>query len=143
MRAKASGSRSAAVLGSMTGKRKEPGLPIAPSETLDDLRLSRLNMVKVSVHADAGEVLAGATQTMWRLRPTLFLDVMDETKFTSLVPHVRDFGYQCWRVETAWFNPHNFNRRDDNIFGRQRALTLVAVPEENAMDLAPLGGMEI
>jgi tetratricopeptide (TPR) repeat protein len=143
MRAKASGSGSAATLESMTGERKESGLPIAPSETLDDLRLSRLNLVKASVHVDAGDMLAGATQTMWRLRPTLFLDVMDETKFTSLVSQVRDFGYRCWRVDTAWFNPHNFNRRDDDIFGGLRALTLVAVPEENAMDLAPLGGTEV
>jgi len=48
---------------------------------------------------------------------------------------VREFGYRYWRVETPLFNVQNFNRRDKDIFGGRTVLALLAVPEENDIDV--------
>ena len=39
-------------------------------------------------------------------------------------------------METALFNPENFNRRDTDIFAGRTALALLAIPEEIDVDIA-------
>ena len=43
------------------------------TETLDELQLERLDWLKVDASVAALDVLAGASETLWRLRPLLFL----------------------------------------------------------------------
>lgn len=111
------------------------------TETLDQLRLARLDLLKVNAdHEDdvsALEVLSGAADTLWRLRPTLFLAAKGEAALHDLADCAKGFGYRCWRIETALFNPANFNRRETDIFGGRAALALMAVPEECDVDRVP------
>jgi hypothetical protein len=99
-------------------------------ETLDELRLPRLDLLKISDDADPDAVLRGTTDVLWRLRPWVFISVPDAASLERIASQIRDFGYRCWRMETALFNPNNFNQRMDDKFARRSALALVAVPEE-------------
>ncbi len=110
------------------------GVPM--TETLDELQLERLDWLKVNAIADAVDVLAGATETLWRLRPLLFLAVEDQKRLHVLTERAREFGYRCWRMETALFSVQNFNRRETDIYGGRRALALLAIPEEIEVDIA-------
>jgi precorrin-6B methylase 2 len=100
------------------------------AETLDELQPERLDWLKVGAGGDALEVLAAGRETLWRLRPLLFLAAWDEATLTRLTERAREFSYRCWRMETALFNPRNFNRRETDIFGGRTALALLAIPEE-------------
>jgi hypothetical protein len=73
---------------------------------------------------------------LWRLRPLLFLAAEDEPRLGELVNRAREFGYRCWRMETALFDRKNFNRRDADIFAGDKALALLAIPEEIDVDIA-------
>ena len=73
---------------------------------------------------------------MWRLRPLLFLAAEEEQGLRELVERAREFGYRCWRMETALFNPQNFNRRETDIYHGDKALALLAIPEEIDVDIA-------
>jgi tetratricopeptide (TPR) repeat protein len=106
------------------------------SETLDELQLERLDCIKVNESVSPFDVLEGGADTLWRLRPLLFLAMADAPVLTALASRVKAFSYRCWRMETALFNPRNFNRRDTDIFSGQTALTLLAVPEEVEADVA-------
>ena len=106
------------------------------TETLDELQLERLDWLKVGASVAALDVLAGANETLWRLRPLLFLAAADEARLHELVNRAREFGYRCWRMETALFDPKNFNRREADIFGGGNALALLAIPEEIDVDIA-------
>jgi hypothetical protein len=106
------------------------------TETLDELQLERLDWLKVGVNVAALDVLAGASATLWRLRPLLFLAAADEQALRALAERAREFGYRCWRMETALFNPQNFNRREADIFTGARATALLAIPEEIDVDIA-------
>ncbi|MCC6197775.1 MAG: tetratricopeptide repeat protein [Burkholderiales bacterium] len=101
-----------------------------PAHTLDDLRLGRLDLVKVEVPESAPDLVSGAEATLWRLRPKLLLAARDDRSLSELACRVKEFGYRCWRVETAFFNPRNFNRREDDIFDDARWLGMLAIPEE-------------
>jgi hypothetical protein len=108
----------------------------APShESVDELRLGRLDWLKVG-DGSGMEVLDGAAETLWRLRPSLFMAVADEATLGTLAERAKEFSYRCWRLETALFNTANFNRRDTDIFAGGKALALLALPEEIDTDVA-------
>jgi tetratricopeptide (TPR) repeat protein len=110
-------------------------LPVV-TETLDELQLERLDWLKINEGTLAFEVLDGATDTLWRLRPLLFIAAADEPALTELARRAREFSYRCWRMETALFNAENFNRREADIFSGRTALALLAIPEEIEVDIA-------
>jgi tetratricopeptide (TPR) repeat protein len=105
------------------------------AESIDDLQLERLHLIKVQSHVDAARILDGASETLWRHRPTLLLQVDREEALAALVDRVKAFGYRCWRVVVPLFEPDNYNARDDDVFGGRTELALLAVPEE--CDAAP------
>ncbi len=113
------------------------------AETLDELQLERLDWLKVNGSVTALDILAGGAETLWRLRPRLFLAAADEPALTALASRVQEFSYRCWRMDTALFNPQNFNCRDADIFSGRSALALLAIPEEIDVDVALDGCTEI
>ncbi|MCC6194790.1 MAG: tetratricopeptide repeat protein [Burkholderiales bacterium] len=101
-----------------------------PAHTIDDLRLGRLDLLKVQLPELALEILSGAETTLWRLRPKLLIAAQDDRSLAKLSLHAKERGYRCWRLDGALFNPRNFNQRGDDIFNGGRWLGLVAIPEE-------------
>ena len=47
------------------------------ADTLDALLLERLDLLKLRSGVAAADILAGASETLWRLRPTIFIAVED------------------------------------------------------------------
>jgi tetratricopeptide (TPR) repeat protein len=124
------------MLGSRSEEEGTDGTAPPTTETLDELQLERLDCLKVGATASALDVLAGASETLWRLRPLLFLAAEDDQGLRELTERAREFGYRCWRMETALFDPQNFNQRETDIFGGAKALALLAIPEEIDVDIA-------
>ena len=113
------------------------------AETVDGLRLEQLALLKVGESIDGVALLAGAEETLWRLRPLLFIAAEDETELQALTGRARALGYRCWKMSVPLFNPQNFNRRDDDIFGGRVALALLAIPEEVDVDAGLQLGAEL
>jgi hypothetical protein len=112
-----------------------PARSTASTEAIDDLRLEALHWITVNDPALSAAILDGATDTLWRLRPALVLAAVDEPEVHKLAATARDFGYQCFHMETPLFNPDNFNRRPNDVFGGRHALSLLAFPEEAEIDV--------
>jgi tetratricopeptide (TPR) repeat protein len=104
-------------------------------ESVDELRLERLDWLKVDDGSGVA-VLEGAADTLWRLRPGLFIAAADQATLGTLAEQAKTFSYRCWRLETALFNTANFNLRDTDIFVGGKALALLALPEEIDTDVA-------
>ena len=111
--------------------------------TVDGLWLERLAWLKVMEPIEARAVVEGASATLWRLRPRLFLAAANDQALSALGAELRSFGYRCWRIETALYNANNFNRRDGDIFGGRTALALLAIPEESDPGMALAGYAEL
>lgn len=108
-------------------------------ETVDDLRLARLDGLKVNEDADPAAILEGARETLWRCRPWLLVAATDPRRLDRTREDLREFGYRAWRMETPLDRPGNFNRRDEVLFGGEMAFALFALPEETDLR-APLPG---
>jgi tetratricopeptide (TPR) repeat protein len=103
--------------------------PDGATETIDGLRLDRLDLLKVNDTSRALDVLKGSAETLWRLRPILYVAIDDATR-EDVLAHCREFGYRCWLHASPYFREENFNGRRDDDFDGRRALALLALPEE-------------
>ena len=125
------------------GPAAEASAAETPTESLDELQLDQLQLLKIDNDADALDVLAGGAETLWRLRPLLFIAARDDASLRAVASRVRELSYRCWRMETAWFSTTNFNRREADIFSGRAALALLAIPEEIEVDIALDGCVEL
>jgi hypothetical protein len=73
----------------------------------------------------------------------VFTAVPDDGELAGCAARLQEFGYRCWRMETAWFNPHNFNRCDQDIFVGRTTLALAAIPEEREVEIVQDGCVEL
>jgi tetratricopeptide (TPR) repeat protein len=113
------------------------------TETVDDLQLDRLDWIKFKDDAGALRVLAGATQSMWRLRPLVFVAIVNAASSDQLVSCLHEFSYRCWRMETPLFNPDNYYRRNLDVFAGKTVVAMVAIPEETDTPVALTGFVEV
>ena len=99
---------------------------------------------RLSINRDVSalDVLRGTEQTLWRLRPKLYVSSKSSEDFGALVDYAKTYGYRCWRVETGFFNADNFNGRNDDIFNGRRAVAMLAIPEEQPFD-AQIDAVEV
>jgi Flp pilus assembly protein TadD len=119
----------------------EPDLSASiPIDRLDDYALARLQLLKVTEASAVLPVLAGAAETLWRLRPCLLLTADDGASTLAIRDAIRPLGFRAWRHETALYRSGNFNQRSEDIFSRKRALAVVGVPEESDAGLPVLAG---
>jgi tetratricopeptide (TPR) repeat protein len=108
----------------------------APAESVDAMRLARLDLIKVAFSAWSMPVLLGSEDTLWRARPLLLLAANDAGNVATLADHVKQFGYRCWRMSAPLFNPENFARREPDVFpANGTASALLAVPEETDVEM--------
>jgi precorrin-6B methylase 2 len=103
---------------------------------VDELRLLKLDLLKINGDIDAIAVIEGAKDTLWRARPVIFVAVGDNGLAREVASRTKDCGYRCWRNETTLFNPGNFARRATDVFGGATALAVLGVPEEIDMSVA-------
>jgi FkbM family methyltransferase len=104
-------------------------------DTIDGLRLARLDWIKIDLPEFAQRVLEGAGESLWRFRPWIFTATKGEPDLQAFVQSTRDFGYQSWRVKTPMFNPQNYNCRSDDILLDKFATGVLSIPEEIDMDI--------
>ena len=113
------------------------------SETIDQLRLERLDWLKLGSRVLPLAILSGAVDTLWRLRPRLFITLPTSHTIPQLTRNLKDFSYRCWRIETPLFNPANFNNHGADVFDGRMAYAILAIPEEIEVDVALDGCVEV
>jgi hypothetical protein len=105
------------------------------ADSVDGLRLAQLDWMMINASAAASAILAGASETLWRLRPWLFVVIEREGQAPEIARTARDCGYQAWQHTAPLFSPANYNCRSDNIFPGEHAHGLFCIPEEFDVDV--------
>ena len=109
-----------------------------PLFTLDSLALRALRMLKVDVEGMETEVLAGARDTIGRLRPILYVENDRRAQSEGLIKLIDELGYNMWWHLPPLFNPSNFARASQNIFGGIVSINLLCLPQEEPAKISGL-----
>jgi FkbM family methyltransferase len=99
--------------------------------TVDDLNLTRCNLIKVDTEGFEDRVIAGARRTIETLRPALYVEVHDREKLRRLVTILRPQGYQLALHHTHYYRATNPQAEGAQIFTPTAGgSALVALPAD-------------
>lgn len=98
--------------------------------SLDSLRLSKCNFIKVDVEDMEIDVFNGATETIKKLRPAIYFEQRSEKNLKQIFEYFRKIDYCLrWHVSNP-FTKNNYNGHGENIFGGTCEVNIVALPME-------------
>jgi FkbM family methyltransferase len=97
--------------------------------TIDDLDLTHRHLIKADVEGMEIDIVAGATATMKRCRPMLYVENNREDKSSELIEALLSRDYACFWYLTRYFNPDNFFGNHENAFPDMFEQNMVAVPK--------------
>ena len=100
-----------------------------PLVRIDDLRLSRLKLLKVDVEGMELPVLQGAAETIRALRPVLYVENDRPDQSPALVRFIDSLGYDAYWHRPPLFNPNNFFGNAQNVFPNIVSINMVCVPK--------------
>ncbi len=89
-----------------------------PKVKLDDfLELDGLDFMKIDVEGMEQGVIEGATSLIEKFKPILYVENDRVEKSEALLACIKDLGYTIYAHNPALFNPDNFTKKSENIFG--------------------------
>lgn len=97
------------------------GTHLNPSEqvqiaTLDSFGIPACRLLKVDVEAMAFQVLQGASQTIQRCQPIVYV-VSAEAVPSDAVSYLEALGYDLYRYQPRLYDPNNYCQNTRNVFG--------------------------
>lgn len=102
---------------------------------LDALDLDALHFLKIDVEGWESSVLSGATETIMRHRPVLYVENDREERQGALIAQIAGLGYrQYWHVAPL-FRPDNPNRVATDVFGNVASLNMLCIPAETSLQV--------
>ncbi len=106
--------------------------------TIDALELPRCQLIKADVEGMELAVLRGATATLERCRPILYLENDRQHQSAALLEQLLAWRYRIWWHLAPLFNPNNFRGHSVNLFTGIVSVNLLCQPAERAKPVAGL-----
>lgn len=106
-----------------------------PLLTIDDLNLLTCRLIKIDVEGMETQVLAGATATLQRCRPILYVENDRQPQIRPLLAALAAQGYRSWWHVATFFQPANFRGVRKNVFPDLYAMNLLCLPPDS--DVTP------
>jgi len=89
-----------------------------PKVKLDNfLELDRLDFIKIDVEGMEQSVIKGAIKQIKKFKPILYVENDRVEKSKELLTIIRELGYNIYTHNPSLFNPNNFAKNSENIFG--------------------------
>ena len=97
-----------------------------------------VGLMKIDVEGFEQKVLEGATQTIARCRPAIYLenDRVDRSK--ALIEWLWRADYRMWWHVPMLYNPDNFAGNRENIYGNVASFNMVAIPGQTPTAISGL-----
>jgi FkbM family methyltransferase len=98
--------------------------------TIDSLDLIACHFIKIDVEGMESEVLAGAKNTITKLRPIVFIENDRKHKSVELIQSLLDLNYRLYLHVAPLFEANNFYKNSSNIFGDSVSANMLCLPNE-------------
>lgn len=83
---------------------------------IDNLKLSSCDLIKIDVEGSEIAVLKGASKTIQKFHPIIYVEHNQEEHFSELMNILQKFDYRCWLHTYHRYNPDNFYEIKENKF---------------------------
>jgi len=106
--------------------------------TLDGLGLTSCDFIKIDAEGMETEVLKGATATISRHRPWLYVENDRKDRSSALIGMIQRLGYRLYWHLSPYFNSANYFRNTNNVFGGTVSCNLLCLPNHVPQNVAGL-----
>ena len=98
--------------------------------TVDQLGLTRCDLIKIDAENMESNVLAGAEEVLRNSRPIVFAECSSLQYGWPVVQITQNLKYHTYLLNVPAYNPSNFRGSRQNFFGASREAGFVLLPEE-------------
>lgn len=95
--------------------------------TIDELELPACHFIKLDIEGMEREAIQGATKTINRFKPFLYVENDRPDRSDSLIQSIYDLGYRMYWHLPALFSPSNYAGNSENVFGRTVSKNMLCV----------------
>jgi FkbM family methyltransferase len=114
-----------------------PHYPV-PMTTIDDIGLNNLHFIKIDVEGMELDVVEGATATINRFRPILYVENDRKEKAPALMKYIEEsLKYTMYQHSAPFWNPSNYYGVQENVFGNVVSMNLLCLPSEKTFSFDP------
>ena len=106
-----------------------------PCRTIDDMKLRRCDVMKIDVEGMENEVIIGATQSIEKYRPALYIENDRRERSEELLTRLFDLNYRIFWHLPRLYNPANFFENHDNEFGNLISRNILCIPKERNISI--------
>ena len=100
----------------------------APCHTLDELvQQTQVALIKIDVEGYELEVLKGASNTIARQHPAMYIENDRIEKSTPLIQWLMDHEYRLWWHISSLYNPNNFLQNKENAYGSTGSFNMLCL----------------
>jgi FkbM family methyltransferase len=121
--------------GNYGGQALGSGESEVPVRTLDSLDLGACDFIKIDVEGMELDVLLGATKTIERFHPVLYVENDRPAKSFELISRIMEPGYHCWWHLPPLYNPRNWAGETESLWLGACSSNMLCLP---AGSTAPL-----
>ncbi|MEM6904587.1 MAG: FkbM family methyltransferase [Pseudomonadota bacterium] len=114
-------------------------VPVAPLDEI--LTLDRLRLIKADVEQMELALIQGATETIRRHQPIVFLENGKSSDTDALVEAMEALGYRGYWQAAFLFQADNFRGESQNVFGNQACANILFAPKAvKVTNMTPVTG---
>ncbi len=106
--------------------------------TIDSLKLPKLDLLKADVEGMERQVLMGASETIERCRPLLYVENDRAENSEKLLAQMQAMGYTGYAHYPPMFNPSNYLGCTENPFGNIVSANVLAIHSSFAANIQGL-----
>ena len=103
-------------------------IQIVESITIDSLDLSRCDVIKIDAEGMEHVVIKGAINTLEKFTPLIYAECNSVDEANKTLTALERCDYDTFLHVSSAFNPDNFRRNTENIFGLAKEIALVSIP---------------
>jgi FkbM family methyltransferase len=111
------------------------GAERVPVVSLDTLELAHCHLIKIDVEGMEEDVIVGATETIRKHKPILYLENDRREKSASLIERILGLDYAAYWHLPYYYSPENIYGNAVNVFPGMVSVNMICVPRGRDLKL--------
>ena len=111
--------------------------------TVDSLGLAACQFIKLDVEGMKIMALTGAQETISKFRPIMYVENDRKENSEALIRLIASFGYRMYWHLPPLFNPDNYNKSPENVFGNIVSKNMLCFHRDKKINILGMSEVEV